>query len=139
MDAPFSSIEVGAASADHPKEWFMDALHPGDKLLFSADCDKNNHCAIEVPNPEEPDKVSKTMGWFYRQRPQTSSLLAENACHILPIRTTDFGKRFKYSDVVTVYDLRALAQVWCRLVLHKSAIYQIPSSLLTFPQLRAER
>ena len=33
----------------------------------------------------------------------------------------------------------ALAQVWCRLVLHKSAIYQIPRSLLTFPQLRTER
>jgi hypothetical protein len=33
----------------------------------------------------------------------------------------------------------ALVQVWCRLVLHKSAIYQIPRSLLTFPQLRAER
>jgi hypothetical protein len=53
------------SSADHPKEWFMDALHPGDKLLFSANCDKHNHCAIEVPNPEEPDKVSKTVGWFY--------------------------------------------------------------------------
>jgi hypothetical protein len=53
------------SSGDHHKEWFMDALHPGDKLLFSADCDKHNHCAIEVPNPEEPDKVSKTVGWFY--------------------------------------------------------------------------
>jgi hypothetical protein len=53
------------SSADQRKEWFMDTLQPGDKLLFSADCDKHNHCAIEVPNPEEPNKVSKTVGWFY--------------------------------------------------------------------------
>ena len=28
----------------------------------------------------------------YRQRPQTPSPLAENACHTIPIRATDFAK-----------------------------------------------
>ena len=46
------------------KQWFMDSLHEGDKVLFSAQCNKHNHCTIRMPNPDRPDKVIETQGWF---------------------------------------------------------------------------
>ncbi len=66
IDPPFSmgkTILMGS-TADPHKEWFMDAMHAGDKVLFSAQCNKHNHCVIEVPNPEKPEKVIQTMGLF---------------------------------------------------------------------------
>lgn len=50
---------------DTHKAWFMDDLHEGDKVLFSAQCDKHGRCQIQVPNPEKPDRVFHTVGHFY--------------------------------------------------------------------------
>jgi hypothetical protein len=47
------------------KAWFMDNLHEGDKVLFSADCNKHNRCTIRLPNPEKPTKEITTLGFFY--------------------------------------------------------------------------
>jgi len=46
------------------KQWFMDDLHEGDQVLFSATCDKHGNCMIRLPNPENPQKVIKTLGHF---------------------------------------------------------------------------
>jgi len=44
----------------------------------------------------------------YRKRPQTSSLLPAKRRPYTPYRTAvDFGKRFKYSAIATVYDSSA--------------------------------
>jgi hypothetical protein len=46
------------------KQWFMDDLHEGDQVRFSAICDKHGDCTIHLPNPENPEKVIKTIGHF---------------------------------------------------------------------------
>lgn len=53
----------GASPTIH-KGWFMDQLHEGDKILFSAQCNKHNRCTIRLPNPDKPDKVVETQGFF---------------------------------------------------------------------------
>jgi hypothetical protein len=61
-------VSIGAMMLDHTvdphKAWFMDNLHPGDKVLFSAKCNKHNNCDIMVPNPDKPDKEIFTSGTF---------------------------------------------------------------------------
>lgn len=46
------------------KQWFMDQLHEGDKVLFAAHCDKHNNCTIWVLNPDKENKEFKTIGSF---------------------------------------------------------------------------
>jgi hypothetical protein len=46
------------------KQWFMDSLHEGDKVLFSAQCNKHYRCTIRLPNPDKPEKVIETQGFF---------------------------------------------------------------------------
>src|SRR5580692_7105123 len=46
------------------KQWFMDQLHEGDKVLFSAQCNQHNRCTIRLPNPDKPEKVILTQGVF---------------------------------------------------------------------------
>jgi hypothetical protein len=46
------------------KAWFMDSLHAGDKVLFSADCNKHNACRFRLPNPDDPAKEIATNGAF---------------------------------------------------------------------------
>jgi hypothetical protein len=57
-------IMTGGHSETFHKQWFMDDLHEGDKVLFSAECDKHNNCKFRLPNPETPDKVISTNGNF---------------------------------------------------------------------------
>jgi hypothetical protein len=47
------------------KAWFMDNLHEGDKVLFSAACNKHNRCTIRLPNPDKPTKEILTLGFFF--------------------------------------------------------------------------
>jgi hypothetical protein len=47
------------------KAWFMDDLHEGDKVLFSAACNKHNRCTIRLPNPDKPNKEILTLGFFF--------------------------------------------------------------------------
>lgn len=47
------------------KEWFMDHLQPGDKVLFAAKCDKHNNCSFWLPNPNHPGKEIGTDGYFH--------------------------------------------------------------------------
>jgi len=67
IDPPFS---VGAAillgdKVDPHKRWFVDQMHPGDKILFAAKCtDKHNDCQIWVPNPDKVGKEISTVGRF---------------------------------------------------------------------------
>jgi len=67
IDPPFS---VGAAillgdKIDPHKRWFVDQMHPGDKILFEAKCnDKHNDCQIWVPNPDKVGNEISTVGRF---------------------------------------------------------------------------
>jgi len=45
--------------------WFMDDLHPGDKVLFYAECDKREDCTYYLPKPDQPGKEFHTHGHFY--------------------------------------------------------------------------
>jgi hypothetical protein len=46
------------------KQWFMDKLHDGDKVLFAAKCDKNNNCWFWLPNPDKPGLEFTTQGYY---------------------------------------------------------------------------
>jgi hypothetical protein len=47
------------------KEWFMDALQEGDKVLFASQCPKKrNICDFWLPDPNHPGKEFHTMGRF---------------------------------------------------------------------------
>jgi hypothetical protein len=71
IEAPVSvggTLALAMLSGSSPiihKEWFMDNLHEGDQVLFSAQCNKHNHCTIRLPNPDKPDKVIETQGFFF--------------------------------------------------------------------------
>ena len=49
------------------KQWFMDDLHGGEKVLFAVLCNKHNNCEFWLPNPDKPGKEIDTQG-FYRPR-----------------------------------------------------------------------
>ncbi len=63
---------TGSAPTLH-KQWFMDNLHEGDKVLFNAKCDKHNRCVFILPNPDDPNKVYKTVGTFYPSVSKTNA------------------------------------------------------------------
>jgi hypothetical protein len=72
IEAPVSvggTILLGlATNGNSPtvhKAWFMDNLHEGDKVLFSAACNKHNRCSIRLPNPDKPSKEILTLGFFF--------------------------------------------------------------------------
>jgi hypothetical protein len=54
----------GANAPDVHKQWFMDQLHAGDKILFWAQCNKHNNCTMALPNPDKPGKEFITQGYF---------------------------------------------------------------------------
>ena len=66
IEEPFSlgAAIIGGDTVDPHKDWFMDHLHAGDKVLFAAECNKHNHCNIWVPNPDKPGKEILTSGQF---------------------------------------------------------------------------
>jgi hypothetical protein len=72
IEAPVSvagTILLGIASNGNAptvhKAWFMDDLHEGDKVLFSAQCGKHGRCTIRLPDPDKPNKEIRTLGFFY--------------------------------------------------------------------------
>ena len=58
-----AGILFGGKIDDH-KAWFMDQMHPGDKVLFAAKCNKHNFCEIWVPNPDKVGKEIQTTGLY---------------------------------------------------------------------------
>jgi hypothetical protein len=66
IDQPLSigAMMFGGGTVDPHKSWFMDNLHPGDKVLFATKCNKHNHCDIWVPNPDKVGKEILTFGEF---------------------------------------------------------------------------
>jgi hypothetical protein len=67
-------VNNGNAPTVH-KAWFMDDLHEGDKVLFSAACNKHNRCTIRLPNPEKPTKEITTLGFFYPAIAKTNTTI----------------------------------------------------------------
>jgi hypothetical protein len=72
IEAPISvagSLLLGIASNGNApivhKAWFMDNLHEGDKVLFSAQCGKHGRCTIRLPDPDNPKKKIVTLGFFF--------------------------------------------------------------------------
>jgi hypothetical protein len=64
---------MGSAEDAH-NSWFVDDLHPGDKVLFRALlCNKRNQCTIRVPKPNKPDKDYVTSGTFHWEGEQAQS------------------------------------------------------------------
>ena len=59
------SMATNGNSPTVHKAWFMDNLHEGDKVLFSAACNKHNRCTIRLPNPDKPTKEILTLGFFF--------------------------------------------------------------------------
>lgn len=64
----FASLATNGQSANIHKDSFLDTLHDGDKVLFSAKCDKHRRCSIRMPNPDNPNKTINTLGWFWPAR-----------------------------------------------------------------------
>jgi len=58
------------------KDWFMDQLHDGDKVLFAAHCKKHNYCHFWLPDPDKPGKEFSTEGNFspYNAKTNTKTL-----------------------------------------------------------------
>jgi hypothetical protein len=46
------------------KEWFMDQLHEGDKILFDAKCNRHNNCEFWLPDPDKTGKEFITIGYY---------------------------------------------------------------------------
>ena len=72
IEAPISvagTILLGMVSNGNSptlhKAWFMDDLHEGDKVLFSAKCGKHGRCTIRLPDPDKPNKEILTLGFFF--------------------------------------------------------------------------
>jgi len=58
-------------------KWFMDSLNPGDKVLFTPECNKNNDCKFFLPKPEKPGDEYHTTGWF---RPRVATTNTTQLC-----------------------------------------------------------
>lgn len=69
----FQSALVGANAPDVHIQWFMDELHPGDKVLFAAACGKHNDCTFWLPKPDKPGKEYITAGSFHPRVAKTNT------------------------------------------------------------------
>lgn len=55
------------------KQWFMDKLHDGDKVLFAAKCDKKNNCWFWLPDPDKQGAEVTTQGFFLPDAAETNT------------------------------------------------------------------
>ena len=55
------------------KQWFVDKLHDGDKVLFAAKCDKKNNCWFWLPNPDKAGSEFTTQGYFLPDAAETNT------------------------------------------------------------------
>lgn len=55
----------GGNSPTVHKLWFMDDLHDGDQVLFTAKCNQHNICQFWLPNPDKQGKEFVTNGSFH--------------------------------------------------------------------------
>ena len=62
----------GLAPTVH-KEWFMDQLHEGDKVLFRSKCNKHGDCQIWLPSPDKQGYEYRTLGYFRPDHAQTNT------------------------------------------------------------------
>lgn len=84
----------GIAPTQH-KQWFMDQLHEGDKVLFASKCNKHGNCTIWLPNPEKPGKEIQTLGYFSPNNAKTNTqtlcgkgkLKPEVEAQVCPVQT----------------------------------------------------
>jgi hypothetical protein len=68
---------AGAAAPTVHKEWFMDQLHEGDKILFASRCNKHNDCVFYLPNPDHDGKEYTTAGYYRADVAKTNT---QNLC-----------------------------------------------------------
>lgn len=62
----------GVAPMVH-KEWFMDQLHEGDKILFASQCNKHNNCTFWLPDPDHTGKEFATLGYYRADAAKTNT------------------------------------------------------------------
>jgi hypothetical protein len=55
------------------REWFMDQLHEGDKVLFASKCNKHDDCTFWLPNPDKVGKEYTTVGYYRPDVAQTNT------------------------------------------------------------------
>lgn len=55
----------GGNSPTVHKIWFMDDLNDGDRVLFTAKCNRHNLCQFWLPDPDKPGKEFVTNGSFH--------------------------------------------------------------------------
>lgn len=84
IEAPISvgaSILVAMATdgvgGEIHKQWFMDQLHEGDKVLLASKCNKHNNCVIWLPNPDKVGKEIQTLGYYSPNNAKTNT---QNLC-----------------------------------------------------------
>ena len=69
IEAPSSvgeSIISGGGESYVNRQWFMDDLQQGDKVLFASKCPgKRRICDLWLPDPRHPGKEFHTMGHFW--------------------------------------------------------------------------
>lgn len=59
-----TGMATGGFAPTVHKEWFMDQLHEGDKILFRANCNKHNNCTFWLPNPDHEGREIRTLGYY---------------------------------------------------------------------------
>ncbi len=68
---------AGAAAPLAYKQWFMDQLHEGDRILFAVRCNKHNNCDFWLPNPDRTGKEYMTTGYYRADIAKTNT---QNLC-----------------------------------------------------------
>jgi len=69
----FDALVTKGNSPTVHKQWFMDQLHEGDKVLFAAGCDKHNNCQFWLPDPDKPGKEFSTVGYYRADHAKTNT------------------------------------------------------------------
>jgi hypothetical protein len=59
------------------KQWFMDQLHSGDKILFASKCTKHNNCVFWLPDPDKTGKEYVAYGYY---RPDVAKTNTQSLC-----------------------------------------------------------
>jgi hypothetical protein len=111
----FVSLATKGQSANIHKDSFLDTLHEGDKVLFSAKCDKHRRCSISMPDPDNTKKTINTLGWFWPARGKSnvsalcgsgklSQTIESEYCTAAPSKTTGSNVDVQPIDAAVVPD-----------------------------------
>jgi hypothetical protein len=69
----FGALATNGNSPTIHKQWFMDQLHEGDKVLFAVACDKHNNCQFWLPDPDKAGKEFSTIGYYRADNARTNT------------------------------------------------------------------